>query len=333
MSRLKILIWHVHGAYLNAVTRAEEHDWYLPVKPGAPEGYLGWGGPERPPWVHDIPAEAVGELDVDLVIYQTVQNYFEDQYEILRPEQLRRVGKIYLEHNVPRPHATDTGHPVNRPDVLLVHVTRFNRLMWSNGRTPTMVIEHSVAVDPAIRYEGDLARGITVVNGMQRRPRIAGHDLFLAAREQVPLDICGMETEQFGGLGDIPYRHLHRKVAHYRFLFSPMRYTSLPLAVIEAMTVGMPIVALATTELPTVIEHGHTGYLSCDLDELIEHMRFLLTHPWVARTMGDNAREVARRRFGLDRFIRDWNLAFERALELRDAAVNELAEARNLRPF
>jgi hypothetical protein len=33
MRRLRILTWHIHGGYLNTLTRLE-HDWYLPVKPG-----------------------------------------------------------------------------------------------------------------------------------------------------------------------------------------------------------------------------------------------------------------------------------------------------------
>jgi glycosyltransferase involved in cell wall biosynthesis len=182
-----------------------------------------------------------------------------------------------------------------------------------------------VAIDPAIRYGGGLPRGITVVNSPQRRPRIAGLDLFLQARERFPLDLAGMETEALGGLGDIPYRDLHRRVAAYRFLFSPMRYTSLPLAVIEAMTIGMPVVALATTELPTVIEHGVTGYVACDLDALFGGMERLLADPAQARQMGERARAVARARFGLERFARDWTAAIEQALALRAGAAGARA--------
>lgn len=309
MRRLKILIWHVHGSYLDAITSCP-HDFYLPVTPGRYEGRR-WSSP---PWVHEVPHEAVRHLDLDLIIYQTPANYNEDQYEILSAEQIAQLPKIYLEHNTPRPHPTDSRHPVDDPRVLLVHVTGFNRLMWDNGRTPTMVIEHSVALESPVAYNGQIESGITVVNGMQRRPRIAGYDLFLEARQRVPLDIVGMETEEIGGLGDIPYRYLHRHMARYRFLFSPMRYTSLPLAVIEAMTIGMPVVALATTELPTVIENGRTGYVSCDLDELIENMRYLLTHPAESREMGENARQVAQERFSLDRFTRDWEGAFAEAM-------------------
>ncbi len=311
MRRLKILIWHIHGSYLNTLARID-HDWFLPVKPHRGEGYGGRGPSfDLPDYLREVPAEEVCDLPLDLVIYQTPRNYFEDALEILSPGQ-RRLPKIYLEHNTPRPHPTDSKHPIGDPDVTLVHVTHYNRLMWDNGPTPTVVIEHSVAIAPTVEYSGQLERGITVVNGMGRRPRITGYDLFLAARHAVPLDIAGMETEECGGLGDIPYRHLHRCVAEYRFLFSPMRYTSLPLAVIEAMTIGVPIVALATTELPTVIENGVSGFVSCDLDELIDRMRFLLANPDEARRLGANARKVAQERFGLDRFRRDWNALFER---------------------
>jgi glycosyltransferase involved in cell wall biosynthesis len=302
MRRLNILIWHIHGSYLNTLARIE-HNWFLPVKPGRPVGYGGRGPTfDLPDYVCEVPAEQVRNLKLDLVIYQSPKNYQEDQFELLTNEQ-RRLPKIYLEHNTPKPSATDTRHPVDDPDVLLVHVTHYNRLMWDNGQTPTMVIEHSVAIDPSIRYRGNRESGITGINGMQKRPRIAGYDILLHTQQKIPLDCVGMETEAFGGFGDIPYRDLHRFLAGYRFLFSPMRYTSLPLAVIEAMTIGMPIVALATTELPTVILHGETGYVSCEIDALIEHMRFLLSDYEEASRMGRNARIVAQERFGLDRFI------------------------------
>jgi glycosyltransferase involved in cell wall biosynthesis len=315
MQRLKILIWHIHGSYLNTLARIEA-DWYLPVKPGRPEGYGGRGPTfDLPEYMREVPAGQVRDLDLDLIIYQTPRNYFEDQFEILSEEQ-RRLPRIYLEHNTPKPSAVDTCHPIDDPSVLLVHVTHYNRLMWNNGRTPTMVIEHSVAIDPAIRYCGTIEQGITVINGMQKRPRIAGYDIFRELRERVPLNAVGMETEEFGGLGDVPYRDLHRRVAEYRFLFSPIRYTSLPLAVIEAMTIGMPVVALATTELPTVIEDGVSGFVSCDMEKLVEGMKFLLAHPQAAVEMGGQAKQVAHKRFGLERFIHDWQEAFARCREL-----------------
>jgi hypothetical protein len=325
MRRLKILIWHIHGSYLNTLTRLD-HDWYLPVRPEGGEGYGGRGWTfDWADSVREVPAGEARALDLDLVIYQTPRNYFQDGPAILSEAQ-RRLPAIYLEHNTPRPSPIETRHPFDAPDGLLVHVTRYNRLMWDNGATPTTVIEHGVALGSALRATGELARGITVCNMMQRRPRIAGHDLFLAARKCVPLDAAGMETEQFGGLGDIPYRHLHRTMARYRFLFSPMRYTSLPLAVVEGMALGLPVVALPTTEIPTVIENGVSGYLSCDPDELIARMRELAANRELARKLGKCARTVARERFGMERFARDWKAAFAQALDLRPRRAARTAQ-------
>lgn len=321
MRRLKILIWHIHGSYLNALARVE-HDWYLPVKPDKPEGYGGRGWTfDWPAWVHEVPSDEVRDLPLDLVIYQTPRNLFEDRYEILSPKQ-RGLPAIYLEHNTPKPDAVHTTHPVlgagfeQALPLLLVQVTHFNRLMWDTGDLPVKVIEHSVAIDPAAQYRGSLPCGVFIANGVQHRPRISGYDLFLQAREQLPLDAIGLETEEFGGLGDVPYRQLHQHIADYRFVFSPMRYTSLPLAVIEAMTIGAPVVALATTELPNVIQNGVNGYVSCDFEYLIDRMHFLLENPEEAKRLGDNARQTAETRFSIERFSRDWNAAFAQVLAL-----------------
>lgn len=310
MQRLNILIWHIHGAYLTAIT-STEHNWYVPVNGQKTEGYVGRGQDSTmPDYVREVPAGDVCTLPLDLIIFQTPRNYHTDQYEILSDEQ-RQLPKIYLEHNSPEPHPTDSRHPVaDDPSVTLVHVTHYNRLMWDNGQTPTRVVEHSVAIDPTIRYEGNRAEGIVVVNEIGRRGRMAGFDLFTQLRQRVSITVAGMKSAEVGGIGEIHYRHLHRRVAEYRFLFSPMRYSSLPLAVIEAMTIGMPIIAVATTELPTVIQNGVHGYVSANPDELTERMQFLIDNPDEARRMGNNARQLALSRFGLDRFVTDWNAVF-----------------------
>jgi glycosyltransferase involved in cell wall biosynthesis len=319
MNRLKILIWHIHGSYLNSLARVD-HDWYLPIKPGRPEGYGGRGPTfDLPDNMHEIPAEQVCDLSYDVVVLQTPRNLHEDLPALLgslQPDQ----ALLYLEHNTPRTDPVNTRHPFADHDGLLVHVTAFNRLMWDNGDLPTRVIEHSVAIAPSVTYDGSLERGITVTNEMQGRPRITGLDIFERARAQVRLDVVGMKTEEIGGLGDVPYRELHRLTARYRFLFSPMRYTSMPLAVVEAMTIGMPVVALGTTALPDVIEHGTNGYVAQDPDLLIPHMQRLIADPDLAREIGARARETARIRFGMERFQTDWDAALREAITLKQGS-------------
>jgi Glycosyl transferases group 1 len=309
MRRLRILTWHVHGSYLYYLSQAP-HDFYLPVKPGRPEGYGGRSGTF--PWgdnVHQVPAEDVRQLDLDCIVFQSKKNYLEDQFEILSESQWQ-LPRLYLEHDPPREHPTETRHTVDDPEVLLVHVTHFNDLMWDCGRTPTRVIEHGVLVPPTARYTGELDRGLVVINNLARRGRRLGPDVFEQARARVPLDLVGMAAEEMEGLGEVEPHELPRFMGRYRFLFNPIRYTSLGLAVCEAMAVGLPVIGLATTEMATAIQNGVNGYADTCLSRLVERMADLLEHPAEARRLSEGARRYARDRFGIERFVRDWNEAF-----------------------
>jgi hypothetical protein len=308
--RLKILTWHTHGSYLYYLTQAP-HDFYVLSKPDRPPGYGGRCG--HMPWgdnVIDMPVDDVKDHPFDCILFQDDDQYLKDQYLYLSEAQ-QRLPKIYLEHDTPREHPTDMPHPVDDPSILLVHVTPFNALMWNNGRTPVRIVEHGVIVPPEVSYDGGLACGLVVVNHLARRGRRLGGDVYLRVRAQAPLDLIGMGADEMpGGLGEVQHAHLPAFAAKYRFMFNPIRYTSLGLAVIEAMMIGMPIVALATTEMATVIDNGVSGYADTDVDRLVSRMHHLLADPDAARAMGAVAQRHARERFHIGRFIDDWNAAF-----------------------
>jgi len=310
MRRLKILTWHTHGSYLYYLTQAP-HDFYVLSKPDRPPGYGGRSG--HMPWgdnVHDMPIDEVQRTEFDCILFQDDPQYLKDQYLYLTPAQ-RSLPRIYLEHDPPRDNPTEQPHPVDDPAVLLVHVTPFNALMWNNGRTPVRVIEHGVIVPQGVTYRGELARGLTAVNHLARRGRRLGGDIFQQAREQVPLDLVGMGAEEMGGIGEILHAQLPAFAADYRFFFNPIRYTSMGLAVIEAMMIGMPVVGLATTEMATAIENGISGYVDTDLNKLVAYMRRLIEDPAQARALGAGARRRACERFSIERFVADWNAALK----------------------
>jgi glycosyltransferase involved in cell wall biosynthesis len=304
--RKKIFTWHIHGSYLYYLVQTD-HEFYLPVKPGGAPGYGGRAGTF--PWpnnVHDVAVEDVPGIQFDAILFQSHQNYLQDQYEVLSAEQ-RNLPSIYLEHDPPRENPTDTRHPVDDPNVLLVHVTHFNDLMWDSGRTPTTVIEHGVMVPDDACYSGELERGIVVVNNLGRRGRRLGTDVYQRACQEIPLDLVGMNAIEMGGLGEIDPMKLANFEARYRFFFNPIRYTSLGLAVCEALMIGMPVVGLATTEMSTTIQNGVNGFIDTDVSRLIDAMRFLLNEPGEARKMGEKAREYALDRFNIQRFSQDWD--------------------------
>ncbi|HEV7759457.1 MAG TPA: glycosyltransferase family 4 protein [Acidimicrobiales bacterium] len=309
MRRLRILTWHVHGSYLWYLSHIR-HELHLPVTPDRLAGYGGRAGAW--PWpstVHDVPVDQLGDLEVDAVLHQSHATWH-DRHRLLSTAQ-QAVPQIVLEHDPPRETPTDTRHPVDEPDALVVHVTHFNQLMWDTGKTPTAVVEHGVAVPDDLRHLGTTERGIVVVNGLHQRGRRLGADVFAAVRDRVPLDLVGMDSTDLGGLGEVPPPDLPRFLAPYRFYFHPVRYTSLGLSLCEAMMVGLPVVGLATTELPTIIDDGVDGFVSNDVERLVDDMHRLLDDADLARRMGAAGRATARERFGIDRFARRWEALLE----------------------
>ncbi len=107
-------------------------------------------------------------------------------------------------------------------------------------------------------------------------------------------------------LGDVRLTELHARLGSYRALFNPIRYTSLGLAVCEAMALGLPVVGLATTEMATAVRNGVNGYVETCPDRLVGHLRRLLGYRDEAAELSRGAREVARQRFGIDRFVAEW---------------------------
>jgi hypothetical protein len=304
---VRILLWHVHGSWTTAFVRGA-HEYLVPVVPD--RGPEGRGRAQTYAWpqsaIEVTPAEAA-EAEVDVVVLQ-------------RPEELeglaerwlggRRPGRdvpaVYVEHSSPQGRIAEMRHPVaDRSDLTLVHVTHFNRLFWDTGSTPTRVVEHGI-VDPGHRYTGELARAAVVVNEPRRRGRVTGTDLLPRLNGSVPLDVFGMDSEAIGGHGDIPHGELHAEMARRRAYLHPIRWTSLGLALLEAMHLGMPIVALATTEVPEAVP-AEAGIVSNDLEVLAAALQRLIEDPEEAHERGRAARAAALHRYGLDRFLSDWD--------------------------
>lgn len=310
--RLRILTWHVHGNYMYYLSHVP-HDFYLVRDAQGSPHHTGRSG--RLPWgsnVHDAPVEQIRSMMFDAVLYQSRDAYVHERHTLLSADQLA-LPQLYLEHDPPQQHPTDTRHWVDDLDVLVVHVTHFNRLMWDCGRSPNCVVEHGVKLLCPATYDGSREAGIVVVNHLQRRGRRLGLDLVESVGRRVPLNLAGMGSEELsGGLGEIEQQRLPEVMSHYRFCFHPARYTSLGLSVIEAMMVGLPIVGLATTELVTIVEPGRTGFIDTDPDQLVEGMRVLIADRQVAAEMGQRGRALALERFHIDRFVADWLAVFAR---------------------
>ena len=312
---MNILLWHVHGSWTTAFV-AGKHRYLVPVNPD--RGPYGRGRAQTYDWpdtVEEIGPEQLSTEDVDLVIVQ-------------RPAELHLARKwlgpkptIYVEHNTPKGDVPNTRHPMaDRDDLLLVHVTHFNELFWDSGATRTTVVEHGI-VEPAVRYTGELRRLAVVTNEPIRRWRVTGTDLLPRFAAIAALDVFGMGVadlparlglgpERIAVVDDPPQAAMQRELARRRAYVHVCRWTSLGLSLIEAMTIGVPVVALATTEAIAAVPPD-AGVLSTNVGQLVDAAQWLLDDPDAAHRLGRQARRAALDRYGLDRFLADWDRLLE----------------------
>ncbi len=322
---MKILVWHVHGSWTTAFVQGD-HEYLIPVTPGRDPDGLGrartWDWPAT---AREVTPEALRDEGVDVVVLQRTRD-LDLVRQWLGREPGRHLPAVFLEHNAPGLEPDDgpvphTRHPLaDRDDIPIAHVTHFNRLFYDNGRAPTTVIEHGI-VDPGETYTGELARAAVVVNEPVRRGRTVGADLLPGLAEVAPVDVFGMglaglhdryglDPDRVALHDDPPQSAMHAELARRRVYVHPVRWTSLGLSLLEAMHLGMPVVGLATTEAVEAVP-AEAGVLSTRPERLWAAVRIFLNDEDAARLAGKAARAAALERYGLPRFLHDWDALLE----------------------
>lgn len=306
---MNVLLWHVHGSWTTALVQGP-HTYLLPVLPDRGPDGLGrartWDWPDA---AVELTPDQLADADVDVVLLQRPH-----ELELVERWLGRRPGRdlpaVYVEHNAPQGRIEAMRHPVaDLDDVALVHVTHFNDLFWDAGSTRIAVIEHGI-VDPGYRYTGELPEAAVAINEPARRWRVTGTDLLPRLNGAVPLRLFGIGAGEMGGIENLPQSELHTEMARRRAYLHPIRWTSLGLSLLEAMHLGMPVVVLATTEAVEAVP-AEAGVVSTRVEVLSRALRELIADPELARERGRGAREAALARYGLQRFLDDWNRLLE----------------------
>jgi glycosyltransferase involved in cell wall biosynthesis len=311
-----VLLWHVHGSWTTAFVQGG-HEYVVPVLPG--RGADGRGRAETYEWpdsVVEAAPERLRDLDIDVVVLQRPHELEHLVEDWLGRRPGRDVPAIYAEHNAPQGRIADMRHPAaDHDDLVVCHVTYFNDLFWDCGTTPTRVVEHGI-VDPGDRYTGELERSAVVINEPARRGRVTGTDLLGRFGRVAPIDLFGIKAAQVAVDGwlrafdDVPQSAMHDELARRRVYLHPIRWTSLGLSLLEAMHLGMPVVALATTEAVEAVPPA-AGVVSTRVDALTDAIGVFMADPDRARQAGQAARRAALERYGLQRFLDDWDRLLE----------------------
>jgi hypothetical protein len=193
--------------------------------------------------------------------------------------------------------------------VHVVAVSGFKGQSW--GFTEDVV---PFGIDPAdyLPYTGQFPCGLRISNFIQSRRQFLLWDFHQKAFEGIPMMIVGHNPGMPKASPSEDWRHLKKMLSSYRFYVhtaDPRLEDGYNMATIEAMAAGLPVLGNGHPTSP--VQHGVSGFLSDDPQEVQRFARLLLADRQLATDMGRRAQKLVSERFSLAAF-KD---AFTRSIE------------------
>jgi glycosyltransferase involved in cell wall biosynthesis len=213
-----------------------------------------------------------------------------------------------------------------RPETYLQCVSESERRSvphFLNGGALLPTIENGVPVREL--FEPHAKRNFVLAVGRISREKGFHIALDAAGRAGVPLLIAGKVCSHWADrnyfdeeiaprlnhrrrlIGRIGFQRKRRLLSKARCLLVPSLEPEMSsLVAMEAMACGTPVVAFPKGDLPEIIEHGRTGFLVHDADEMADAIHA------AGELDPELCRSVARRRFSAERMTAEYLVLYER---------------------
>jgi glycosyltransferase involved in cell wall biosynthesis len=182
-------------------------------------------------------------------------------------------------------------------------------------------------LEPGLLHAGIVGR-VSAVKGIPIALRALASG---AVPDRVRLDVIGTGPLEARlrrqasalGLDDRVRFHGFRRdrldwLAHLDMLLMPSLYEGLPYTLLEAMSLGLPVVAARVGGLAEVLRHEETGLLvePGDHEGLARALARLAGEPGLASRLGEAAAREQRERYTLERMVREYREVYEAAAAL-----------------
>jgi glycosyltransferase involved in cell wall biosynthesis len=149
--------------------------------------------------------------------------------------------------------------------------------------------------------------------------------------EAFHLFLLGDGTETLGDIEALVTEHgLREKVTFVGFTSEVVNYLKqadicilishsegLPLSILEAMSIGLPIIASNVGGICKQVKQGHNGFLveRKDVEDLTEKIKLLMNNPTLRRELGKNSRSLYETEFQLDKMVDKTLAVYQSILE------------------
>jgi glycosyltransferase involved in cell wall biosynthesis len=118
-------------------------------------------------------------------------------------------------------------------------------------------------------------------------------------------------SEQIKLPGVIPSKNLMQQIASCDAFILPCAQASngamdgIPVSLIEAMGIGVPVVSTSISGIPELIRDGENGLLipPKDPEAIANALIYIFEHPVESEKMGDSARQTVKNKFSIEGYI------------------------------
>ena len=202
-------------------------------------------------------------------------------------ETIKRIGKLPCDHNI--------------------FVSNFSTKAWFHDPDDPKitVIKHGIDNTYWNGWVGGDGKVMTAVWNYPQRNKICGFDLYQEVTKGLSTNPWG-DSPGFSKNAD-NVDHLRDLYRHASVFLNTTLWSSCPFGLLEAMSVGCPIVTTATTMMPEFIEDGKNGFITNDQIIMKERLKELIANPELGKKLGEAGRQTIIEQFGEKRFLDEWN--------------------------
>jgi len=308
---LNILMANNHEAY-SATLAKTGHNFYVLQHPK----FHNWNPQERalPANVFilggkDISAQLKTDISFDLVLTQNRIDHYPIMAQIAK--QLN-CPLLQMEHTLPWPDwDEETISKVGSlPCDHNIFVSDFSVNAWfhSSDDPDIQIIRHGMDTEYWSGWVGGDNKVMTAVWDYINRDRICGFSLWKEVTNGLKVNPWG-DTPGLSKNADNS-DHLRELYRHASVYLNTTLWSSCPFSLLEAMSVGCPIVTTATTMMPEFIQNGVNGFITNDPVTMQKYLLDLINDPDMGSEIGLAGRKTVIDMFNQQDFVDEWNYAF-----------------------
>lgn len=198
-------------------------------------------------------------------------------------------------------------------------ISEYSKKVWSDKYigVSSKVINHGVDCSfwnsEGREKDKVINRCMSAVNLWEQRDWACGWNIWTqtVTSGNLPYFVAGNNP----GLSEaLQPNELKKEYQRSRLFLNTSLNSPIPMALLEAMACGCPVVTLDTCMIPEFVEHEKTGFLCKNIKDLIYYCNILLNDPDLSEEMGQAAEKLIRENYNEKIFTDNWNNLFKEVL-------------------